>query len=173
MDKKELDSIIKYNTHAIFMSEIALAVLNNNKSILDVKGVKELIATYLLIPYITRDQLDTPSVNNNIPQLDINDVFQKAMDENGNICDITLDNLRNSICHSFLTVEDRDNGYIVIDDRAIYSDRKSHANLPQKSLCQKIDIKSAKTKLKELHTRVIKVQRDFNEQLKKANGYND
>ena len=173
MDKKELDSVIKYNGHAIFMSEIALAILNNNKSILDVKGVKELIATYLLIPYITRDQLDTPSVNNNIPQLDINEVFQKAMDENGNICDITLDNLRNSICHSFLTVEDRDNGYIVIDDRAIYSDRKSHANLTKKSLCQKIDIKSAETKLKELHSRVIKEQRDFNEQLKKDNGYND
>lgn len=173
MDKKELDSIIKYNTHAIFMSEIALAVLNNNKSILDVKGVKELIATYLLIPYITRDQLDTPSVNNNIPQLDINDVFQKAMDENGNICDITLDNLRNSICHSFLTVEDRDNGYIIIDDRAIYNSRATHANLQKKSLCQKLDIKSVEMKLKELHSKIIKQQHDFNEQLKKDNGYNE
>lgn len=173
MDEKELYSIINYNKHAIFMSEIALAILNNDKSILDIKGVKELIATYLLIPYITKDQLDKPSINNNIPQLAMNEIFQQATDENGNLCDITLDNLRNSICHSFLTVEDKDNGYIIIDDRAIYNSRATHAKLQKKSLCQKLDIKSVEIKLKELHSKIIKQQHDFNEQLKKDNGYNE
>lgn len=42
------------------MAEIAVAVLNWNKSVLDVNWVKEIIALYLLIPYITPDTLVTP-----------------------------------------------------------------------------------------------------------------
>ena len=168
MNKDELDSIIQYNKHAIFMSEIALEILNNNKLLFDVKGVKELIAMYLLIPYITKDQLDKPSTNHNIPQLDINTIFQSAIDSNGNKCDITLDNLRNAICHSFVSIEDRDGGYIIVDDRAIIN-RASHTNQTNKSLCEKIKIESAKMKLLELHKDIIERQEAFNTQLKKNN----
>ncbi|MBQ8464522.1 MAG: hypothetical protein IJ545_00765 [Alphaproteobacteria bacterium] len=169
MNKDELDSIIKYNEHAVFMSEIALEVLKGNKLILDLKGVKELIAMYLLIPYITKDQLDKPSMNHNLPQLDINKIFQNSIDSEGNKCDITLDNLRNAICHSFVTIEDREEGYIIIDDRAIYTNRASHSNQIKKSLCQRIHIESAKAKLLELHNDVIDQQKSFNVQLKKNN----
>ena len=43
----------KYNSHAKFLADIAIAILNGNKLVLDVNGVKEIIALYLLIPYIT------------------------------------------------------------------------------------------------------------------------
>ncbi len=173
MDKKELDSVINYNEHAIFMSEIALAILNRDKSILDVKGVKEIIAMYLLIPYITRDRLDKPSSNNSIPLLDLNEIFTKIYEADDVSFDIKLGSLRNSICHSYVTVEDKDNGYIIIDDRAIYSTGKEHSSLQQKSRCLGLSINLVEVKLKALHNKIIKLQKDFNKKLKKDNGYAD
>lgn len=43
----------KYNSHAKLLADVALNILNGNKDVLDVNGIKEIIALYLLIPYIT------------------------------------------------------------------------------------------------------------------------
>ena len=52
MDKEKEDIIKRYNEHAKFVADIAIEVLAGNKNVLDVNGVKEIIALYLFIPYI-------------------------------------------------------------------------------------------------------------------------
>ncbi len=89
------ERIANYNDHAKFMADIAMSILNGNKRVLDVNGVKEIIALYLLIPYMTPDKLTTPDEKCVIPNV------------SGNFCgDISLEDLRNAICHSFVTVEE-------------------------------------------------------------------
>lgn len=113
-----------YNSHAKFMADIALAILNGNKSILDINGVKEIIALYLLIPYITPDTLQTPGSDYIIPKI------------TGDFCGgISLEDLRNAICHSFVTTEkDLNDGslhgkVLIFDDRVVHHNRKSHNDL--------------------------------------------
>lgn len=48
------------NDHATHMADIALRILAGDEKILRVSGVKEQIALYLLIPYMTLDTLTTP-----------------------------------------------------------------------------------------------------------------
>ena len=115
------DSIEKFNSHAKFLADVALAILKGNKYVLDVNGVKEIIALYLLIPYITDSTLETPDEYCKIPKLE------------GNFIDnITLENLRNTIAHSFVTVEEMKNDgsehgkYLIFDDR-IVEDKKEHS----------------------------------------------
>lgn len=159
MKKNELDSIIMYNEHAILMSEIALAILNNDKDTLNIKGVKELIAMYLLIPYITNTHLDKPDNNYyNIPKLDIKNTF--LFDKNNK--EITLDGLRNAICHSFITIEE--NQSIILDDRAS-CDRKTHDAKTIKSECNNLNIEQSKQRLIELHKQVINSQKEYNKNL--------
>lgn len=62
VNKEEFENIISYNNHAITMSDIAVSLLSGYNP-LDVRGVRELLAMYLLVPYITKSQLDTPSEN--------------------------------------------------------------------------------------------------------------
>lgn len=110
----------KYNSHAKFLADIAIAILNGNKLVLNVNGVKEIIALYLLIPYITPTTLQTPSNNHVIPHI------AGTFVEN-----VKLTDLRDSICHSFVTIEeDKNDGsshgkYLIFDDRIIQS-RKEH-----------------------------------------------
>lgn len=144
-------SIAQYNSHAKFLADIAIAILNGNKAVFDVNGVKEIIALYLLIPYITPDTLMTPDGKCVIPKL------------SGNFSDdITLEDLRNTICHSFVTVE-KDVGdgsihgkTIILDDRVIYHNRKEHAQLGTHDSAYRILIDYAHKRLKELFVEVLR-----------------
>lgn len=146
------DKINNYNSHAKFLADIALAILGGQKNILDINGVKEIIALYLLIPYITPDTLTTPDDKCIIPHVV------------GNFCDnITLEDLRNTICHSFVTVEkDKHDGSIhgkrlIVDDRATYHNRKDHDKLGIHSSAYNIMIEYA-------HERLIELFREINSQ---------
>lgn len=164
-EKTELDKIINYNEHAIFMSEIAVKLLEYDNYILITKGVRELIAMYLLIPYITNIQLDKPDSNNyNIPKLDINSIFTKLINEDGSMSEITLDGLRNAICHSFVTIEE--NQGIILDDRASCN-RKTHDRREYKGFCNRLEFDKTRKRLLELHNEVIKQQKDINSALLK------
>ena len=163
MKKGNLAKIINYNEHAIFMSEIALSILNNDKNILNIKGVIELIAMYLLIHYITNTHLDKPNKNYyNIPKLDTNSLFTRVYAIDGTLMNMTLDGLRNAICHSFVTIEE--NRGIVLDDRAS-CDRKTHNELDNKGYCNRLVIEKTRQKLLELHKQVINSQKEHNNNL--------
>ena len=145
------ERIANYNDHAKFMADIAISILNGNKNVLDVNGVKEIIALYLLIPYITPDKLTTPGEKCVIPNI------------SGDFCKgVSLEDLRNAICHSFVTAEENlHDGTIygkrlIIDDRALYHNRKSHAVLGTHSTAANIMIDDAHKRLVELFTEIQK-----------------
>lgn len=145
MSDMTAERIANYNEHAKFMADIALAVLDGNTAVLGVNGVKEIIALYLLIPYMTPDTLTTPDEKCVIPKVQ------------GDFCDgVSLEDLRNAICHSFVTVEeDKNDGTIhgkrlIVDDRAAYHNRKSHMDLGVHSTAQNIMIDHAHARLVEL-----------------------
>ena len=163
MESEKLKRIVNYNEHAIFMAEIAEKLLEVEDEVLIAKGVRELIAMYLLIPYITIGQLDKPYEKYyNVPKLDINTIFTKLLTKDNNTIEITLEGLRSAICHSFITIED--NKGIVIDDRSSCS-RSTHDKLTNKSFCNKLDIDETRLKLLELHRQIIKMQKEFNNNL--------
>ncbi|HIT22697.1 MAG TPA: hypothetical protein IAB56_07020 [Candidatus Scybalousia intestinigallinarum] len=149
MNKEKENIIKKYNEHAKFMADIAIAVLAGNKSVLEVNGVKEIIALYLLIPYITSDQLETPGEEYIVPKITEN--FSET---------ITIRNLRNAICHSFVTTEEKSNDgsghgdYLILDDRAIYN-RNVHEKLTKKSGATCIGIDYTHKKLEEFFKQII------------------
>lgn len=143
------ERIANYNDHAKFMADIAVAILNGNKGVMDVNGVKEIIALYLLIPYMTPDRLTTPDGKCIIPNV------------SGEFCNgVSLEDLRNAICHSFVTVEaDKNDGTVhgkrlIFDDRALYHNRKSHADLGVHSTTANIMIDDAHKRLIELFTEI-------------------
>lgn len=143
------ERIDNYNDHSKFMADIAISILNRNKQVLDVNGVKEIIALYLLIPYMTPDKLTTPDGKCIIPNV------------SGDFCNgISLEDLRNAICHSFVTVEeDKNDGTIhgkrlIIDDRALHHSRKSHADLGTHSTTANLMITDAHKRLVELFTEI-------------------
>lgn len=145
------ERIANYNDHAKFMADIAMSILNGNKCVLEVNGVKEIIALYLLIPYITPDKLTTPDEKCVIPNI------------SGDFCnDISLEDLRNAICHSFVTVEeDKNDGTIhgkrlIVDDRALFHNRKSHTDMGIHSTATNIMIEDAHKRLVELFAEVLK-----------------
>lgn len=138
-----------YNSHAKFLADIAIAVLKGNPEILRVNGVKEIIALYLLIPYITPVQLSTPGDDFHIPQI------------SGEFLDgIDLRDLRDSICHSFVTIEeDQDDGtthgkYLVFDDRVV-NNRKEHEKQGIHSTAYCIHRDIVHRRLEELFQRVL------------------
>ncbi|APD07322.1 hypothetical protein UJ101_01812 [Flavobacteriaceae bacterium UJ101] len=142
------DRDTNFREHSILLSEIAYKLLNEENNILSTPGIREIIAMYLLIPYITTDQLDM-GMPSKIPKLDLSKEFTNG---------ITLENLRNTISHSFVSVEESTKeklGRIILDDRA-QMNRKSHDNLDIKTKTAYINIKEAHQKLKELHFEVIK-----------------
>lgn len=144
------ERIANFNDHAKFMADIAMGILNGDKRVLDINGVKEIIALYLLIPYMTPDKLITPDEKCIIPNI------------SGDFCDgISLEDLRNAICHSFVTVEeDTNDGTIhgkrlIVDDRALFHNRKSHTDMGIHSTATNIMIENAHRRLVDLFTEVL------------------
>ena len=163
MDKEELENITSYNNHAITMSNIAISLLMGDNP-LNIKGVRELLAMYLLVPYITKSQLETPSENCNIPKLDVNSMFAKVMNKDGTLSEMTLESLRNAICHSFIALTDK--GDLMLDDRASL-DRKAHEELEDKGFCNRLELDKTRSKLLSLHKQVIQQQVEFHNNLLK------
>lgn len=156
---EELEEAISYNEHAIFMSRIATEILRGNAKILNKKGVRELIAMYLLIPYITNKQLDKPDeIYCNIPKLDLNSNFAKVYNIDRTLSDMTLDGMRNAICHSFVSLTG--DGDLLLDDRASL-DPKVHSRLSNKGFCNRLELDKTNKKLLQLHENVIKQQNEF------------
>ena len=166
MNKEELENILSYNNHAITMSQIAVNLLMGGNP-LNIKGIRELLAMYLLVPYITKSQLDTPDENYNIPKLDVSTVFTKVQFKDGSLSEMTLDGLRNAICHSFMALTDK--GDLMLDDRASYVDRKSHDELDDKGFCNRLELEKTRNKLLLLHKKVLQQQAIFNEKLLQDN----
>ena len=163
MNKEELENILSYNNHATTMSQIAVNLLMGENP-LDIKGVRELLAMYLLVPYITNSQLDTPDENYNIPKLDVNTVFTKVQFKNGRLSDMTLDRLRNALCHSFVALTDK--GDLMLDDRASF-DRKTHDSMTDKGFCNRLVLEKTRNKLLSLHREVLEQQARYNDNLLK------
>ena len=163
MHKEELENITSYNNHAITMSNIAISLLMGGNP-LNIKGVRELLAMYLLVPYITKSQLETPSENCNIPKLDVNLMFAKVMNKDGTLSEMTLESLRNAICHSFMALIDK--GDLMLDDRASL-DRKAHEELEDKGFCNRLELAKTRSKLLSLHKQVIQQQVEFHNNLLK------
>ncbi|MFI2744237.1 hypothetical protein ACG2LH_15995 [Zhouia sp. PK063] len=141
------DRDTNFREHSIFLSEIAQNILKENDKILSIPGVREIIAMYLIIPYITNVQLDT-GMPSKMPKLDLSKEF---------INGINLENLRNTISHSFVTVEESSEnnlGRIILDDRAQMT-RKTHNKQEIKTKGIFVDIKQAHNKLMELHYEII------------------
>lgn len=157
VDKEEFENIISYNNHAVTMSWIAINLLSGGNP-LYLKGIRELLAMYLLIPYITNKQLDKPNENCNIPKLDINSLFTKVINKDGSLSEMTLENLRNAICHSFMALTEK--GDLLLDDRASLS-RKEHDSIKDKGFCNRLVTDKTRSKLLELHKAVIQQQADY------------
>ena len=163
MNKEELENILSYNNHATTMSQIAVNLLMGENP-LEVKGVRELLAMYLLVPYITNSQLDTPDENYNIPKLDVNTVFTKVQFKDGRLSDMTLDKLRKALCHSFVALTDK--GDLMLDDRAS-CDRKTHDSMTDKGFCNRLVLEKTRNKLLSLHREVLEQQAKYNDNLLK------
>jgi len=138
------DQINNYNSHAKFMAEIAQAILKGNKEVLNINGVKEIIALYLMLPYMTPTSLDSPDDKCFVPKV------------TGDFCQgVTIKNLRDSLGHSFVTVEEDNNDgthhgkVLIIDDRATKS-RNEHSALGMHSTATLIPISFAHSRLLEL-----------------------
>ena len=161
MNKTELEDIISYNNHAVTMAQIAVNLLEG-KNPLNVCGVRELLALYLLVPYITNKRLDVPAANYNVPQLDMKTVLTKVRFKNGSLSEMTLENLRNALCHSFVALTEK--GDLLLDDRASL-DRKTHDSLSDKGFCNRLEIGKTRNKLLALHKSILKQQAEFNNKL--------
>ena len=161
MNKTELENIISYNNHAVTMAQIAVNLLEG-KNPLNVRGVRELLALYLLVPYITNKRLDVPAANYNVPHLDMKTVLTKVRFKNGSLSEVTLDNLRNALCHSFVALTEK--GDLILDDWASL-DRKTHDSLSDKGLCYRLVIGKTRNKLLALHKSILKQQAEFNNKL--------
>lgn len=133
----------QYNSHAKLLADIALRILKGNKEVLDVNGIKEIVALYLLIPYITPQTLATPGSEYKTPHL------EGGFDEN-----ITLEDLRNSICHSFVTVEENKNdgtyhGKVLFFDDRVHISAKEHSKLGEHSSAYIVPIEYVHKRLVE------------------------
>ncbi len=141
------DRDTNFREHSIFLSEIAQNILEGNDRILLVPGVREIIALYLMIPYTTKEQLDA-GMPSKMPKLDLSEEF---------ISGVNLRNLRDTICHSFVTVEESNKGIlgrIIIDDRAQMT-RNTHNKQESKTLGVFLEIQQTHKKLLELHSKII------------------
>jgi len=161
MNKEELENILSYNCHATTMSQIAVCLLMGENP-LNVRGIRELIAMYMLIPYITNSQLDTPDKDYKIPKLDINKVFTKVQFKDGSLSDMTLGRLRDALCHSFVALTDK--GDLMLDDRAS-CDRKTHDSMTDKGFFNRLVLDKTRNKLLSLHNEILKQQAQYNKKL--------
>ncbi len=147
MDKDRTDN---YNDHAKLLAEIALSILKGNSAVLNISGIKEIIALYLLVPYMTKSKLQTPGERCKIPSLD------------GEFLDkITYEDLRNTICHSFVTVEEDsgDNsthGKVLIFDDRVKMNSKDHSKQGYHSRAEGLYIENVHNRLIEAITEILK-----------------
>lgn len=163
MDREELENILSYNCHSTTMSQIAVSLLMGENP-LNVRGIRELLAMYMLIPYITNSQLDTPNESYKIPKLDINKVFTKVQFKDGSLSNMTLGRLRDALCHSFVALTDK--GDLMLDDRAS-CDRKTHDSMTDKGFCNRLVLDKTRQKLLSLHSEILKQQAQYNSSLLK------
>lgn len=164
MNKEELENILSYNNHAVTMSQIAVSLLLGENP-LNMKGVRELLAVYLLIPYITNSQLDKPDEHYNIPKLNIKSLFGKVINKDGTLSEMTLDGLRNAICHSFVALTEK--GDLLLDDRASFVNRKAHDAFDDKGFCNRLELDKTRNKLLLLHKQILQQQANYNNNLLK------
>lgn len=146
------------------MSQIAVSLLLGENP-LNMKGVRELLAVYLLIPYITNSQLDKPDEHYNIPKLNIKSLFGKVINKDGTLSEMTLDGLRNAICHSFVALTEK--GDLLLDDRASFATRKAHDALDDKGFCNRLELDKTRNKLLSLHKQILQQQANYNNNLLK------
>ncbi len=164
MNKEELENILSYNNHAVTMSQIAVSLLLGENP-LNMKGVRELLAVYLLIPYITNSQLDKPDEHYNIPKLYTKTLFTKVINKDGTLSEMTLDGLRNAICHSFVALTEK--GDLLLDDRASFATRKAHDAFDDKGFCNRLELDKTRNKLLLLHKQILQQQANYNNNLLK------
>ena len=146
------------------MSQIAVSLLLGENP-LNMKGVRELLAVYLLIPYITNSQLDKPDEHYNIPKLNIKSLFGKVINKDGTLSEMTLDGLRNAICHSFVALTEK--GDLLLDDRASCVNRKAHDAFDDKGFCNRLELDKTRNKLLLLHKQILQQQANYNNNLLK------
>lgn len=146
------------------MSQIAVSLLLGENP-LNMKGVRELLAVYLLIPYITNSQLDKPDEHYNIPKLNIKSLFGKVINKDGTLSEMTLDGLRNAICHSFVALTEK--GDLLLDDRASFVNRKAHDAFDDKGFCNRLELDKTRNKLLLLHKQILQQQANYNNNLLK------
>lgn len=130
----------QYFIHNFYMAEIADCIINDkvplkkdviiygNSTAEYQAGVKEIIGLYLLIPYMNSSG-NCLSYDNNYKQIGIfNDDDIAFCDINGRT--IRIRDLRDTICHSFVSCEapEGQEPYIVFDDRVVLS-RQEHNKL--------------------------------------------
>lgn len=164
INKEELENILSFNNHAVTMSRIAVSLLSGGNPLV-FRGVRELLAMYLLIPYITNKHLDTPDKNHKIPKLDISSLFTKVINKDGSYSEMTLDGLRNAICHSFVALTEK--GDLLLDDRASFATRKAHDALDDKGFCNRLELDKTRNKLLLLNKQILQQQANYNNNLLK------
>lgn len=164
INKEELENILSFNNHAVTMSRIAVSLLSGGNPLV-FRGVRELLAMYLLIPYITNKHLDTPDDKYKIPKLDINSLFTKVINKDGSYSEMTLDGLRNAICHSFVALTEK--GDLLLDDRASFATRKAHDAFDDKGFCNRLELDKTRNKLLSLHKQILQQQANYNNNLLK------
>ena len=140
-----------YNEHAKLMAEIALCILEWKNDCLDIPWVKEIIWLYLLIPYATPNdnKLKTPWDDYNIPDIS-NELFYGK---------ISLSDVRDTICHSFVTFEKESNDWLhwkhlIFDDRII-TNKKEHSKITDNFWNYHIPINYISRRLQELSQQVL------------------
>ena len=144
------EKIKNYNSHAVFLADIAKAIIDNNKNVLDVNGVKEIISLYLLIPYMTESTLQTPDEKCIIPKLSGD--FMPG---------IPFSSLRDTISHSFITTEeDKKDGsmhgkFLIFDDRLV-TERKLHSKKGNHSNAAPLLIESVHKRIEEMLDEILK-----------------
>ena len=144
------EKIKNYNSHAVFLADIAKAIIENNKNVLDVNGVKEIISLYLLIPYMTESTLKTPDEKCLIPKL-----------SGDFLPGISFASLRNTISHSFVTTEEDKNdgsmhGKCLIFDDRLKEDRKLHSSKDYHSNAESLLIELVHKRIREMIDEILK-----------------
>ena len=141
------DKSVLFNEHAKYLAHIANAILNGKTKIFDVDGVKEIIALYLLIPYMSEETLETPDEECQIPKLKGN--FTDGIPTDG--FSISFSDLRNTIAHSVVMA---DNKKLFFDDR-VKCKRKEHDKKEHHGDAVIIPINLAHNKLLEMASQII------------------
>ena len=158
--------------HNLYMAEIADCIINDgvplsdNATIMFSKdayyqhGVREIIGLYLLIPYINneKNQLQYDEYHRQLSVYDDKTVAFKSTDG----ADITIKNLRDTICHSFVScdlLEDGQEPVIVFDDRIVMprSDHKKLENSPDGTKCILVSCSDVRSFLKQAFREILSV----------------